>query len=139
MKVRGSVPTVLVFSCQWSEFSALDNPASVLKGRNALFLEVPCFKGMDPVHIINALKSGFDGVMGVVCAADDCKISEGRDISERNLDVLKDTLKKMKLLDRFELFELSPRDEGAFESKFDRFYKKIAALPQFVVAKAEAK
>ena len=139
IKVGGDAPAVLVFSCQWSEFSALDNPAIALKGRKALVLEVPCFKGMDPVHIINALKNGFDGVMGVVCAADDCKISEGRDIAERNLDVLKDTLKKMALLERFELFELSPRNEGEFETKFDSFYKKIAALPQCVKEKTEAK
>jgi len=55
------------FVCQWSEFNALDNPESVLKGKNAMVLEVPCFKAMDPVHVVNALKCGFDGVMGVVC------------------------------------------------------------------------
>jgi coenzyme F420-reducing hydrogenase delta subunit len=77
--------------------------------------------------------------MGVVCAADDCKLSKGRDTAERNLGVLKDLLKKMNLLDRFELFELSPRCEGEFKSKFDSFYQKIAALPHCVVVKAEAK
>ena len=117
----------------------MDNPDSVLKGKNAMVLEVPCFKGMDPVHVVNALQCGFDGVMGVVCAADDCKLSEGRDTAERNLDVLKNVLKKLNLLDRFELFELSPRCEGDFESKFESFYKKIVALPQCAVAKAEAK
>ena len=139
MKAQNSTPAVLVFSCQWSEFSALDNPDSALKGKNAMVLEVPCFKGMDPVHVVNALQCGFDGVMGVVCAADDCKLSEGRDTAERNLDVLKDVLKKLNLLDRFELFELSPRCEGEFKSAFESFYNKIAALPKCAVAKAEAK
>jgi coenzyme F420-reducing hydrogenase delta subunit len=139
IKVRNNAPAVLVFSCQWSEFSALDNPDSAFKGKNAVVLEVPCFKGMDPVHVVNALQCGFDGVMGVVCAADDCKLSEGRDTAERNLGVLKDVLKKMNLLERFELFELSPRCEGEFKSKFDGFYQKIAALPQCVIVKAEAK
>ena len=138
MKTQGKAPAVLVFSCQWSEFSALDDPESVLKGKNAVVLEVPCFKGMDPVHVVNALQCGFDGVMGVVCAADDCKLSEGRDTAERNLGVLKDVLKKMNLLERFELFELSPRCEGEFKSKFGGFYQKIAALPQCVVVKKEA-
>jgi coenzyme F420-reducing hydrogenase delta subunit len=139
MKARSNAPAVLVFSCQWSEFSALDNPDSALKGKNAVVLEVPCFKGLDPVHVVNALKCGFDGVMGVVCATDDCKLSEGKDTSERNLGVLKDVLKKMNLLDRFELFELSPRCEGEFKSKFESFYGKIAAMPQCAVVKAEAK
>jgi len=139
MKAQGKAPAVLVFSCQWSEFSALDNPESVLKGKNAVVLEVPCFKGMDPVHVVNAFQCGFDGVMGVVCAADDCKLSEGRDTAERNLGVLKDVLKKMNLLEQFELFELSPRCEGEFKSTFDGFYQKISALPQCVMVKAEAK
>lgn len=138
IKARSNAPAVLVFSCQWSEFSALDNPDNAFKGKNAVVLEVPCFKGMDPVHVVNALQCGFDGVMGVVCADDDCKLSEGRDTAERNLDVLKDVLKKMNLLERFELFELSPRCEGEFKSKFDGFYQKIAALPKCVVVTAEA-
>ena len=139
MKANSNTPAVLVFSCQWSEFSALDDPDSALKGKNAMVLEVPCFKGMDPVHVVNALQCGFDGVMGVVCAADDCKLSEGRDTAERNLEVLKEVLKKLNLLDRFEMFELSPRCEGEFKSAFEGFYKKIAALPPCAVAKAEAK
>jgi coenzyme F420-reducing hydrogenase delta subunit len=138
MKTRNGQPAVLVFSCQWSEFSALDNPNNVLGGKNALILEVPCFKGMDPVHVVNALQCGFDGVMGVVCAAEDCKLSEGRDTAERNMIVLKDALKKKGLLNRFELFELSPRCEGEFKTKFESFYQKISALPEQAVAKMEA-
>jgi coenzyme F420-reducing hydrogenase delta subunit len=139
MKEQSKAPAVLVFSCQWAEFSALDNPDSALKGKNAMVLEVPCFKGMDPVHVVNALQCGFDGVMGVVCAADDCKLSEGRDIAERNLGVLKNVLKKLNLLDRFEMFELSPRCEGEFKSAFEGFYSKISALPPRTELKVEAK
>ena len=139
LKAQKKTPAVLVFSCQWSEYSGLDNPDSVLKGKNAVVLEVPCFKGMDPVHVVNALKRGFDGVMGVVCSADDCKLEQGRDTAERNLGVLKDVLKKMNLLDRFEMVELSPRCEGEFKPKFEAFYSKIAAMPQCPVVKTEAK
>lgn len=139
MKARNGQPAVLVFSCQWSEFSALDNPNSALAGKNALILEVPCFKGMDPVHVVNALECGFDGVMGVVCAAEDCKLSEGRDTAERNMVVLTDVLKKKGLINRFELFELSPRCEGEFKSKFESFYQKIATMPKLAMAKTEAR
>ena len=38
MKANNKTPAVLVFSCQWSEFSALDNPDSALKGKNAMVL-----------------------------------------------------------------------------------------------------
>ena len=127
-------PAVLAFVCQWSEFSALDIPNKAFEGKNVLTLEVPCFKSLDPVHIINALNCGFDGVMGVVCSAKDCKLQEGRNAAERNVAALQVSLKKLGLLDRFELYEESPRCAGEFETKLDEFYKKICALPKREIA-----
>ncbi len=139
LKATTKAPALLLFICQWSEFPALDNPDSVLQGKNALALEVPCFKAMDPVHVVNALNCGFDGVMAVVCSATDCKLQEGRDAAERNLDVLKIALKKMNLLDRFEYYEASPRCVGEFSQKLDAFYNKLGAMPQSEVIVMEAK
>ncbi len=130
LKAKNNDPAVLAFVCQWSEFSALDNPSDAFGGKNVLALEVPCFKSMDPVHVVNALQCGFDGVMAVVCSSKDCKLQEGRDTAERNVGVLKDVLKKMNLLDRFELYEESPRDACDFKHKVDAFYSKISALPK---------
>jgi len=130
LKSKNQGPAVLAFVCQWSEFSALDNPNSVFEGKNVLALEVPCFKSLDPVHIMNALNCGFDGVMGVVCSKEDCKLQEGRDTAERNLGVLLNVLKKQNLLDRFELYEESPRCAGDFKEKVNAFYKRISALPK---------
>jgi coenzyme F420-reducing hydrogenase delta subunit len=86
------------------------------------------------VHVVNALNCGFDGVMAVVCSSKDCKLQEGRDTSERNLGVMMNVLKKKGLLDRFELYEESPRCEGDFNAKLDAFYKKISELPKREVA-----
>jgi coenzyme F420-reducing hydrogenase delta subunit len=136
VKAKTKGPTVLAFVCQWSEFSALDNPNKAFEGKNVLALEVPCFKSLDPVHVVNALSCGFDGVMAVVCNSKDCKLQEGRDTAERNLGVILDVLKKKGLLDRFELYEESPRCQGEFEQKVEAFYQKIQNLPQ---TKAEEK
>ena len=138
LKAKNQGPAVLAFVCQWSEFSALDNPNSAFAGKNVLALEVPCFKSLDPVHVVNALNCGFDGVMAVVCSAQDCKLQEGKDTAERNLCVLLNVLKKKNLLDRFELYEESPRVAGDFNQKLDAFYKKISALPRREIA-VEAK
>jgi coenzyme F420-reducing hydrogenase delta subunit len=128
LKAAGNFPVILVFSCQWSEFSALDNPESPIL-KKGLMLEVPCFKALDPVHVVNALHNGFDGVIAVVCHSDDCKLQEGKDTAERNVAVLKDTLKKMNLLDRFELYTASPRRIGDFNQKLEEFSRKIASMP----------
>ncbi|MCW3996870.1 MAG: hydrogenase iron-sulfur subunit [Candidatus Bathyarchaeota archaeon] len=130
LKAKGNGPAVLAFVCQWSEFSALDNPNQAFEGKNVLALEVPCFKSLDPVHVVNALNCGFDGVMAVVCSSKDCKLQEGRDTAERNLGVMLNVLKKKGLLDRFELYEESPRCASDFSQKLDAFYQKIASLPK---------
>ncbi|NLE04350.1 MAG: hydrogenase iron-sulfur subunit [Crenarchaeota archaeon] len=135
LKAQNNTPAVLVFACQWSEYPGLDHPDCVIKGKNAVILEVPCFKGLDPVHIVNALSCGFDGVLGVVCSPDDCKMQQGRDTAERNMDVTTNMLKKLNLLDRFEMVELSPRCEGKFEETFTKFYNKIATMPQCALKK----
>jgi coenzyme F420-reducing hydrogenase delta subunit len=138
IKAKNSNPTVLAFVCQWSEFSALDNPiSSAFEGKNVLTLEVPCFKSLDPIHIVNALNCGFDGVLGIVCSAKDCKLQEGREIAERNMGVTLNVLKEAGLLGRFELYEESPRCQGDLAQKVDAFYTKLAKLPK--EAKAEAK
>jgi coenzyme F420-reducing hydrogenase delta subunit/ferredoxin len=138
LKAEGKSPVILVFCCQWSEFSALDNPEGVFFKRNAVTLEVPCFKALDPVHVVNALRNGFDGVMAVVCSAEDCKLQEGRDTAERNMAVLRDVLKKMGLIERFELYEASPREAGKFGERLENFVRKVAALPPIKPLKREA-
>lgn len=139
LKAEGKSPVILVFCCQWSEFSALDNPKNTLLEKNALTLEIPCFKALDPIHVVNALNNGFDGVMAVVCSSEDCKLQEGKETTERNTTVLKDVLKKMNSLQRFEVFEASPRCADDFDQKLDEFFNKIAATPPLKLAKTGGK
>jgi coenzyme F420-reducing hydrogenase delta subunit len=133
LKAIGNFPVILVFCCQWSEFSALDDSQSALLKKKVLALEVPCFKALDPVHVVNALHSGFDGVMAVVCSNEDCKLQEGRDTTERNMTVLKNALRKIGLIDRYELYTASPRCVGDFNEKLEEFFKKIASMPPSVM------
>lgn len=130
LKTEGKSPVILVFCCQWSEFSALDDPESLLFKKNAMIMEIPCFKALDSVHVVEALCNGFDGVMAVVCSESDCKLQEGYGLAERNITVLKNALKKMNLLERFELFKISPRCVGELNPKLEDFFKKLASMPQ---------
>ncbi len=121
-------PAILVFCCHWSEFSALDDPESLMFKKGAVAMEIPCFKSLDPVHVVQALEGGFDGVMAVVCSQEDCKLEKGRDTAERNLAVLKKALDKKNLADRFEFFTTSPRCVGEFNQRLDEFTNRITAL-----------
>jgi coenzyme F420-reducing hydrogenase delta subunit len=139
LKVRRKLPLILVFCCQWSEFSALDDPESLLLKKKAIIMEIPCFKALDPVHVVDALFSGFDGVVAVVCSEEDCRLQEGKETAQRNMNVLQDILKKMNLAERFELFTVSPRCVGEFNQKLDSFFKKMASMPHLKLVTAEAK
>ena len=121
-------PSILVFCCQWSEFSVLDDPESLMFKKGAVAMEIPCFKSLDPVHVVQALEGGFDGVMAVVCNQEDCKLEKGKDTAERNLAVLKKALQQKNLLDRFEFFTTSPRCVGEFNQRLDDFIDRIAAV-----------
>lgn len=138
-KKSGISPLVLVFACQWSEFEALSELEDHLLRRKAVVMEIPCFKALDPVHVVNALRNGFDGVMAVVCSSEDCKLEKGKDTAERNVAVLGNALKKMGLLDRFEFFTASPRCVGEFDKKLNAFYEKIATMSTVKPGPVEAK
>jgi len=129
LKSDGVKPVVLVFCCQWSEFSALDTVNSKSLPKNAMLLEIPCFKGLDPVHVVEALYAGFDGVLAVTCAEKDCKLEEGRDTAELNAAVLKKTLSKLCLDDRFEVCTASPRYVSDFSSRLENFLGRLSSLP----------
>ncbi len=123
-------PAILLFVCQWSEFSALDDVQNGCLGDNITIIELPCAKGFDPVHVIQALSSGFDGVMAVVCPEDQCKLEEGTELAERNFSALKSVLKQYNLENRFDTFKVSPKYPGEFNAKLESFKQKISSIPK---------
>lgn len=130
LKTKEASSALLVFCCSWAEFSALDSFIKSSVPANVVLVEIPCFKGLDPMHVIEAFYLGFDGVLAVVCAEKDCKLEKGREIAERNEAVLREMLEKLDLTDRFKLAESSPRDIGNFDKTLKEFTKKISGMPK---------
>ncbi|MEE9151525.1 MAG: hydrogenase iron-sulfur subunit [Thermoplasmata archaeon] len=124
MKSEGATSAVLVFCCQWSEFSALDKTQCEASD-NAQIVEVPCANGLDPSLVLGALSGGFDGVIAFICSEEDCKSKEGRGTYDANASAMLNVLKNLDLLDRFEMHVISPRDPGNFNSKLVSFVEKI--------------
>ena len=127
-KAKGK-PAILLFVCQWSEFSALDDVKNGCLTDNVTIIELPCAKGFDPVLVLEALSLGFDGVMAVICPEELCKLEEGTYLGERNFSALKVVLKDYGLDDRFESFRVSPKYPGEFTQKLEDFTKKISSIP----------
>lgn len=130
LKPKKEQPSILVFCCPWAEFTALDDFRGSSLPENVAFIEVPCSKGLDPVHVVQSFNLGFEGVLAVTCAKEDCKLEEGKEIAERNIAALKKVLQKLRLSDRFEHCTTSPRYPDDFNVKLECFIKKITQLLQ---------
>lgn len=128
VRSRGVTPVVLILCCQWSEFSALDDVKKGLLGENAMIVELPCAKGLDPVHVLYALYSGFDGVLAITCPEKECRLEEGIEIPERNVFVLKKVLKQLNMEEKFEITTTSPKHIGDFNVKLDWFIHRISSI-----------
>jgi coenzyme F420-reducing hydrogenase delta subunit/heterodisulfide reductase subunit C len=128
-KAQGK-PAILLFVCQWSEFSSLDDVQKGCLTDDITIIELPCAKGFDPVLVLEALSLGFDGVMAVICPEELCKLEEGTYLGERNFSALKVVLKQYNLSDRFESFRVSPKYPGEFTAKLEEFKKKISSIPK---------
>ena len=127
-KKKDISPNILVLCCQWAEFSTLDKPKDNRPRENTLIINIPCLSKLDPVLVLQALRSSFDGVLAFGCSAEDCKLKEGREVAEHNFSALKETLDRLNLADRFEICYGSPRYVGDFDSKLDSFITKVSAL-----------
>jgi coenzyme F420-reducing hydrogenase delta subunit/heterodisulfide reductase subunit C len=129
LKAKGK-PAILLFVCQWSEFSALDDVQNGCLTDDVTIIELPCAKGFDPVLVLEALSLGFDGVLAVVCPEDQCKLEEGTELSDRNFSALRKVLKEYNLADRFDTFRVTPKYPGEFAAKLEEFKKKISSIPK---------
>lgn len=125
MKLKGKTPVILVFCCQWSEFSALDNIQSPVKENN-VFLELPCSGGVDPLHILEAFHSGFDGVLIVACKKSECKLEKGNEKAEQHVSSLKKLLAQVNLENRLEICFASPKYLGELDRYIKSFMEKIS-------------
>jgi coenzyme F420-reducing hydrogenase delta subunit/ferredoxin-like protein FixX len=128
IKAKGDKSAILLFVCQWSEFSALDCVQQGCLGDSVMLIELPCSKGFDPVHVLQALSIGFDGVLAVTCPEEECKLEKGTELAERNFSALKRVLKQFNLEDRFETFRITPKYPGEFTAKLESFTKKISSI-----------
>jgi len=136
-EIRARSPAILVLCCQWAEFVSLDQDHSGFIEPNVAILEIPCYSKLDPINVFQALLHGFDGVLVVACADDDCRSKESRPTTENNMKVLRTGLKLMGLENRFKIYKTSPKNLGGFKHEVDSFANEILALKGGQEAKHE--
>ena len=136
-ETRARSPAILVLCCQWAEFAGLDQNHSGFMEPNVAVLEIPCYSKLDPINVFQALLYGFDGVLVVACGDDDCKSKESRLTTENNMKVLRTSLRRMGLENRFRIHKTSPKNLGDFKREVDSFANEVLALKGGQEAKHE--
>jgi coenzyme F420-reducing hydrogenase delta subunit len=95
---------ILIMYCQWCNFSDLSNNVeNIIKNKTKngyiSYLSLPCLGRLDSINIIQALYSGFDGVLAIGCKKDSCKMDKikGNEVAESRIIKLKAILKQLSL------------------------------------------
>ncbi|MEM1581382.1 MAG: hydrogenase iron-sulfur subunit [Candidatus Bathyarchaeia archaeon] len=127
VKTKIGKPVVLVFYCQWANFPPPDKHQSYSE-ENVVFLEIPCSSMLNPLYVLQAFYSGFDGVLVAACKKGECKFERGNELAERYVIALKRLLKQVNLENKFEICFVSPKYLGEFNAQIKSFIDKIAYM-----------
>ena len=117
-------PRVLVFCCQWAVFPALEDEPN----EHTRFIYLPCAARVDTAHIVEALRTGVDGVLIAACAEDDCKLEGAGGKVQRPVAALQKRLGEIGLGERLNFCTVAPRYPQAFKRELAQFSEKIAGI-----------
>ncbi len=114
-------PKILVFRCQWAVFPPFEEKLP----DNVRSIELPCAGRIEPLHILEALHQGVDGIMVVTCAEEDCRMKSGSKEAQRSLTSLKETLNQIGLGERLHVCSAAPRYPETFAQELQGFRESI--------------
>jgi coenzyme F420-reducing hydrogenase delta subunit/ferredoxin len=117
-------PKILVLCCQWAMFPDIEEKTN--GHTRCIFL--PCAGRADTAHIVEAFVKGFDGVLIVACAEDDCKSEGAGGKVQRPISTLKGRLGQIGYGERIGFCTISPRYPEAFANELSKFSDQIANI-----------
>ena len=84
-------PKLLGFLCKWCSYAGADLAGTSRKkyAANIRIIKIPCSGRIDPLLIIKALQTGFDGVLVSGCHPGDCHYQTGNYRARRRIAVTK--------------------------------------------------
>ena len=82
-------PKIIVFTCNWEAYSALENVGAARQGYPAgvRILRLPCLGSIDTTNILEALRIGADGVLLLACPESRCHYESGSLQAERTFNL----------------------------------------------------
>lgn len=123
-------PRIVSFCCHYCSYGAADlaGTSKMPYPVNIEIIRVPCSGRVDPLHVIEALREGADGVMVTGCLKEQCHFVTGNYHAEKRMQKLAKDLEDIGLGGRL-IFELmSAGMAGKWVETASSFYEQILKL-----------
>ena len=126
MMVKGFKPKIVGILCNWCSYAGADlaGISRIQYPPTVRIVKVMCSGRVDPVFVLEAFKSGADGVLVAGCHPGDCHYLAGNYKAQRRLILLK------KVLEQFGLEPDRLRLEWVSASEGDRFAAVIKDMTE---------
>ena len=124
-------PVIVGFLCNWCSYRAADlaGTARIKYAPNLRPLRVMCSGRVDPQFVLQALRSGADGVLIAGCHPGECHYVNGNIKALRRFLLLKNTLQQWGIEEeRVQLLWASASEGTVFAAAVDRMTEEIRAL-----------
>jgi len=130
-KDKEFMPKILAFLCNWCSYAGADlaGTSRIKYPPSILPIRVMCSSRVDPILIIEAYLSGFDGVLVAGCHPGDCHYQKGNYYTRRRFVMLKKIFEGLDLdFDRLRLSWVSAAEGQRFARVSTEFTEKIKEI-----------
>lgn len=127
-------PKILGILCNWCSYQGADlaGTSRMKYAPNLRIVRVMCSGRVEPLFVLNALRSGADGVLIAGCHIGDCHYSEGNHKTARRMPLLKQMLTQLGVEDgRVELAWISAAEADEFVKTVNAMTERVRALGPF--------
>ena len=129
--MNGFEPQIVAFTCNWCSYAAADlaGTSRIHYPPNVRVIRVMCSGMVDPIYVLRAFESGFDGVLVAGCHMGDCHYISGNMKAEDRIAKLKRLLHTLGLEDeRLRLEWISASEGGGFAETIKELVGQLKEL-----------
>ena len=129
--MNGFEPQIAAFTCNWCSYAAADlaGTSRIHYPPNVRMIRVMCSGMVDPVYVLRAFESGFDGVLIAGCHIGDCHYISGNVKAQDRIAKLRRLLHTLGVEDeRLRLEWISAAEGGVFAETIKELVGQLREL-----------
>ena len=131
MNGNGFEPKIVAFTCNWCSYAAADlaGTSRIHYPPNVRTVRVMCSGMVDPIFVLRALETGFDGVLIAGCHFGDCHYVSGNVRAQERVETIRRLLHTLGLEDeRLKLEWISAAEGGIFAETIEEYVGRLKEL-----------